>query len=400
MKKMLSLCAFCLMYTWAFAQIEFIPGYVLKADGTRTECQIEDKEWRNSPDLFNFKIGDKLFKQSASSDSIIGFGIEGGAHYVRYAGELDQSSDVLSSVSSDIEPELHQVTVYLKVLLQGDLSLLCYDRQGTVRYLYQRAGEMPVPLEWKMYYRDQQIYYNNRFRKQLSAVLNCDAIVPKDLYHIAYEEKALKNIFARYNTCVGAEVETYERIKKANPFYISVIASGNYNSFNIESGLDSQVSAGPEQSIGASIGINFEKFLPFNKNKWAIIFEPVFEYLKSDLSNDYPNNRVDYEVDYKGVSLNAGLRHYFYLRNQNALFVNAACDYNLALGSKIVCTAQDFELELGNVPRFSLGIGYHCNKRVNAELRYYTNRNLANGYTYWVADVKTLSFVLSYRIKE
>lgn len=398
MRKILSFCICCLAYTWASAQIEFVPGYVLKADGTRTDCQIEDKEWRNSPDQFSFKIGDELFTQSASSDSIVGFGVTGGSHYLRYAGKIDQSSDVVTSLSETIEPELQRVAVYLKVLLQGELSLLCYDRQGSVRYLYQPAGEVPVPLEWKMYNRDRQICYNNRFRKQLSTVLDCDAIAPNDLYHIEYDEKALKTIFSRYNVCVGAEVQTFKKVREKSPFYIYVVASGNYHSFKVQSLSDPALNAGPGHTTGISAGFNLEKVLPFNKNKWAFFIEPVFETIKLDFENGYRSKINQYDVDYKGIDLKVGLRHYFYLQNKNALFANVSCDYNVAIRSNMMINDEEFDL--GNIPRFSFGFGYHCNKQVSAELRYSTARNLTSKYRNLNTHLQTFSFVLSYRIKQ
>ena len=83
----------------AFGQAEMKPGYIIKADGVREECQIRDDDWRTNPVRFRYAL------QSNPSDMLTGtiedvkeFAV-GGVRYIRAEVDYDKSSDIVGQTS-------------------------------------------------------------------------------------------------------------------------------------------------------------------------------------------------------------------------------------------------------------------------------------------------------------
>ena len=57
-----------------------------------------------------------------------------------------------------------------------------------------------------------------------------------------------------------------------------------------------------DSNTNVSLGIEAEFILPFNKNKWAIIFEPTYQYYKTEKTKEttaFLGGEIFGKVDYK-----------------------------------------------------------------------------------------------------
>lgn len=138
------------------------------------------------------------------------------------------------------------------------------------------------------------------------------------------------------------------------------------------------------------MGVELEFILGFNKNKWAIIVEPTYQYFKAD--GEERTNLSNTDVDYKSIEFPVGIRHYLFLNNNSKFFINGSFIYNIILNSNV----RNLDAYLnGNM---GFGIGYNLNNKYSIEFRSYTNKNILYGYNDWSSEYKTLSIIFGYKI--
>ncbi|MDO9256789.1 MAG: hypothetical protein Q7U54_14820, partial [Bacteroidales bacterium] len=141
--------------------------------------------------------------------------------------------------------------------------------------------------------------------------------------------------------------------------------------------------------INFRIGAEAEFILPFNKSKWGIIFDPSYQYFNSSGQSGLGTKKINYQ----SIEFPIGLRHSFFFNENLKIFVNAffipatSIDFN--------STISDLEIKTWISTAFGSGVAY---KKLSAEVRYYTNRELLIKYLYWTTDYRRLSLILGYRI--
>lgn len=220
-----------------------------------------------------------------------------------------------------------------------------------------------------------------------------------------YTEKSLTKLFVKYNNCIspGYVNEEVKNNLKRDAFNLSIkprIINASLNISNSNAGWEIK----SDNETTFAFGVEAEIVLPYNKNKWAIVMEPAYQYFKSQHST--PNNNIsggilNADVDYKLVEIPIGLRHYFFLNKNSKIFVNLSYTLNLSLNSTVVITRNDnsvfTDLAVGNKSNFNFGVGYKYSK-YSLELRGATNRNIISDYDNFTADYKMFSIVLGYTI--
>jgi len=143
--------------------------------------------------------------------------------------------------------------------------------------------------------------------------------------------------------------------------------------------------------LGFRVGIEAEFILPFNKNKWAFIVEPTYQYYKSE------NTKNHVKADYKSIEFPLGIRHYFFLNKNSKIFINGSLIYAFSSNSSI-----DFEyrknLEVKPSPNLAFGLGYKHNDKYSLEIRSQTSRQILDNYITWSSGYKTVSIIFGYSI--
>ena len=138
------------------------------------------------------------------------------------------------------------------------------------------------------------------------------------------------------------------------------------------------------------IGLEFEFIMKFNKNKWAVIVEPTYQYFKAE--NKAITNLSNTNIDYKSLELPVGLRHYLFLNNNSKIFINGSFISDFVLNSKVR------NLDLNTSINFGMGVGYNYNNTYSLEFRYQTSRNLTKNYVLRNSDYKTISLIFGYTL--
>ena len=392
MKNLFLAFALVIIAQSCFAQIKFEPGYFI-SNGTRTSCLIKNVDWKNNPTQFEYKMGSTANTEKGSIENVTEFGISKYSRYIRYTVDIDQSPEDVSKLSENKDPEFIKQTVYLKALTEGKASLYKYESGDLVRYFFNLDSLQPFQLIHKPYRADQtHIGENDAYKNQLSPLLTCTDITITDLEKLEYKDPELEKIISRFNSCDNSESISYNQKTKKDLFNLNVRPGLNITSLTTIN--DVLVSGNYDFGTKATfrLGLEAEIIMPFQRNKWALIAEPVYQYYKASIPE---GNRV-YKADYKSLEINAGIRHYFFLNDLSKIFLNATLILDYPFNSTV--NAGTTDLEVAKSLNSSFGAGYKFKDHFSAELKYQFKRELFNNYVSWFSEYKTISVVFGYTL--
>ena len=373
------------------SQVTYDEGYYINNLNQKIDCLIKNEDWDNNPTEFNYKISEQTKIKTLSIDSIKEFGINNVSKYIRFIVNIDRSSNSLSLMSNDKNPIFKKEQLFLKVLIEGKASLFIYKDQNLRRYFYKTNHHNIDQLIFKKYKTEEnKIGENNDFRGQLYDHLKCKDISINDLKHIEYKQKALIKLFSKYNSCNNSEFVNFEEKVKSDFFNLNFRFGLNNSSLAINNDYTPLQSTDYGSKIGLRVGMEFEFIMKFNKNKWAVIVEPTYQYFKAEDKKN--TNQSNTNADYKSIEIPLGLRHYVFLNKKSKIFINGSFIYDLALNSKV----RGLDVKSG--PNLGIGMGYNYNNTYSIEFRYQTKRNLLTEYALWTSNYQTASIIFGYTL--
>ena len=373
------------------SQISYIEGYYINDSNQKIDCLIRNIDWKNNPIEFEYKISEQAKKETLTIESVKEFGIDNVSKYIRFDVNIDRSSNKQNLLSNDKNPIFKTEKLFLKVLIQGEASLFIYKDKSLTRYFYQTSHLDINQLIFKEYKTpENKIGTNNEFRRQLYSNIKCSDISMNDLKQIDYDKNSLLNIFTKYNSCKNSEFVNFEEKVKSDLFNLNIRPGLNSSSLFINNSAISSRSTDYGNKLAFRIGLEFEFIMGFNKNKWAVIIEPTYQYFKAE--DKVITNLSNTNVDYKSLQLPIGVRHYLFLNNNSKIFINGSFIYDFVLSSKVR------NLDASSSVNLAMGVGYNYNQKYSVEFRYHTNRDVLTDYLAWTSDYKTISIIFGYTL--
>src|SRR5688572_27785180 len=110
--------ALLLCSTFSHAQIIFEKGYFISNDGSRTNCLIENIDWKNNPTSFNYKLqeGEKIQKNGLAD--VQEFGIDNVSQYKRFTVNIERSGNEHDArqLSKSKSPVFKKETLFLQTV--------------------------------------------------------------------------------------------------------------------------------------------------------------------------------------------------------------------------------------------------------------------------------------------
>lgn len=368
----------------ALGQIVFEEGYFIDKNDKKTVCLVKNHEWKNSPTQIEYKLANNSEVKVATIDSIVEFGVLN-YKYIRFTGDIDQSGESLSNLSKNRYPEFSEETIFLRIIIEGSGSLYVAGKEK--RYFYSLPNSKPTQLIYKEYLSNTRVLTNNTFKSQLWESLKCEGISLQDIEKTGYNKADLVKLFEKFNACLGVDYTNFYKKNKKVGFSLTIrpglkaASLSIYNSQNSSQDID----FGNEMSF--SFGLEAALILPFNKNKWAVTFEPTFQYYKAeDPRPNYSNS-----VNYQSIELPLGIKYRIFLSKQSELFLTAAVvvldiPFNSSIGS----------LDLNSTNNLNFGLGYCFKNKYSIELRYGSPRRLLSRYALYTSNYQSLSIILGY----
>jgi len=397
-KTLLFVSYFILNIGLLFGQIEFEQGYFIDNDNQRQDCLIKNLEWRNNPTQITYKLQENASIETRKIDQMKEFGLVNSyTRYIRANIEIDRSKDIGLQASGQREPEWSSETLFLKYIVDSELSLLTYWDPQVLRYFYQEKGKEIIQLVNKPFFIKgiTELQWNHEFRQTLWAKLNCGSNPPEYYSYFNYDNRSLKKYFIQENKCRGAEVQVIQPKKKRDVINLKIAPGLKYANLDLQYLPVEASSVYFDQELSFRMGLELEYILPFNKNKWGMFVEPTFHTYQSE----HPSDSGAYSVSYKSIEIPVGFRHYFFLSPQSNIFLNVAFVFDLALDNALVRFegTPPVDLELNTFQNFDFGIGFRYAERFSAEFRYHTNRRMTHAY-FWNSPYSGMSLIVGYTI--
>lgn len=398
MKKISGILLFIIMVcsNSMLGQITFKPAYFIDNSGSKVSCLIKDVEWKSNPTNFEYKLTEDSTVQIATIDNVQEFQIEDFSKYIRKTVELDRW-DVFSPVTEQRESVYKIETLLLKEIVKGAANLYGYADGSFTTYFYE-VNQAPIKqLVRKNYYVTDAIgnrkkYSNNMFKRQLYSDLKCDDITENRAKNVNYFEGDFVRFFKKYNACMGDTVDVAE--SGETKFHLGIRAGVVQNSFSIDHNSDARFSYDYGDNTQLRVGLEAEVILPFNRNKWSILFEPVYAAFKGEGDQTMFTGTVDY----KAIEFQMGIRHYMFLKSESKIFVNGGLVYAIKINDKNYYIEQNvYPILFKPQVQLMVGAGYKY-KKISAEVRYLGPQRLLADSTLWNSKFTSLAFVLGYQI--
>ncbi|WP_316633007.1 outer membrane beta-barrel protein [uncultured Flavobacterium sp.] len=388
----------------SYSQIVFENGYFISENNKKTDCLIENMDWKNTPSSFRYRLSNEQPIIDADAKTIKEFAITGQNKFIRSVVKIDRSTKNLQNMTKGKDPVFSEEKLFLQVLLDGKASLYLFD-DGTVRRFFYKIDNSEIKqLVYKTYLADDDnIAKNNYFREQLFIDLKCDEIQQNEYETLSYTKNALVRLFLKYNKCNNSEVTDFEKKEKKDLFNLTIRPRYNINNLTLNNKSFENLNFDFGAKSSLSLGIEAEFILPFNKNRWSVIVEPNYNYYKAEQTIQNPNfidGTLVGKVDYKSIELPIGVRRYFFVNDSFKIFANASLVFDFASNSKISITRNDgselFPLSIKSGTNFGFGIGCKFMDKFSAEVRFQTPRGLLADNPSWNSSYQTTALIVGY----
>lgn len=409
MRKQIQILAISIISSIScYSQIVFENGYFINETDQKIDCLIKNIDWRKNPTVFEYKLFQNTEIKKAGIHEVKEFGIFEASKYIRSVVEMDRSSSNLPDISTERSPVFREEQLFLKVVVEGKASLLQYRDRNLTRFFIKTNDNDIKQLVYKIYLKNgESVARNVNFRQQLLLGLKCKDITSNDLKYLEYTIRDLEQIFVKYNECINSDYVNFEAKKNKDFFNLTIKPGINISNLTIfDSDSDSEfLLTDFSTSFNFKFGVETELTLPFNKNKWAILIEPTYQYFKSEKTTEtstVSGGIVVASVDYKSIELHVGIRHYFYLNNESNIFVNASCIFDFSPNSSIDFIRSDgsqhSSWEITSRNNLAFGFGYKYKDKYSLETRYQTGREVLGDYVNLNSYYRTLSIIFGYSL--
>ena len=406
MKKQLLCLLTIILCLNCYSQIRFEKGYYLDNSNQKTECLILNIDWKNNPTEFEYKLSENSKSEKTTLKTVKEFSIYNISKYIRSTVNIDRSSENSEDLSKERNPIFKEEELFLKVLVEGKSNLYEYTEGNLIRYFYTKENSKIEQLVFKSYTTtESEIVKNNQYRQQLWNDLKCPNINLSRIESIDYTKKDLVRFFTEYSECNNSSLTNFESKQKQDLFNLTLRPRLNSSSLSIENNNSFSNNKGADfgNNLGFGFGIEAEYILPFNKNKWAIAIEPLYQKFKSEkttIASNVTGGIIIAKVDFSSIEVPVSVRHYFFLNNSSKIFANISYTFDFKLNSSLDFKRADnsnySSLEIKARNFFSIGMGYKLKDKYSIEIRYQPSGGILEEYQNWNSDFKSVSIIFGY----
>lgn len=189
------------------AQIRFENGYYIDNNEQKIEGLIEDKGWIKPPEEIRYKSSENAEVKTLDAEEISEFSINEGTKYIAQTAKIDTSYfKGVRILDESAEPKYEEKRRFLKVLVEGQASLLEYFNGNYTQYYLKVKNSKNIPLIYKRYrpkrykspsgeYVNWKIFENKTYQRQLYNKLQCNNLTQKDFERLDYKKKVYPKYF-------------------------------------------------------------------------------------------------------------------------------------------------------------------------------------------------------------
>jgi len=333
--RIISTLFFLFIVSFCAGQSVMSKGYLIDQSGERKEGFIKNEKWYSNPEVIEYKESERSNTKQYELVDIQEFGIYDVVKFVRSSVSYDVSSTDLSNLSSSKTPEFLTKDVLLKVILEGDKSLYEYRESDIERYFIGN-GKTIDPLIYSL---------------------------------------------------------------KESQFRITPLLRMSRSSFEMGNSTTTLNDVTIAPTLSYSFGLRLENIFPFNGNRWAVVGDLSYDSYQSTQYFEYNNIIPDdtLSVNYKYLTANIGIRHYFNITNDLQLFITPSLGFDLNMNSSLTY-ANGSDLDISGPLNIAASLGMRMLDKWTLELRYIAPRNLLKSYVSWNSSLETISMIAGYSL--
>lgn len=373
-------------------------GYFIDNNNKETRCLIKNKNWRNNPKGFEFKLDKNSKIETHDINDIQEFGVDTKFRFKRFFVSIDKSSRNSNNLTYNEIGNFEDELVFLKTIIKGKIDLYSYSSEKTQIYFYSTSDNESKQLIYRKYKdAENRIKTIEDYKKQLWDNVKCDKITIKDLSKLTYSKKDLITYFEKFNACyldVENEKYTEERSKNHSLFIKPGLRVSSYSIRNTTSNTRGEIDF--TRITGYSIGVEAEFNLFRNSKNWSIILEPTYQSMKgvSDEVRSFFNYKDS--ISYKSLDMALGFRYSYLIPADSRIYATGLVEFNSPINSDIFNNGSPIFIITPGF-NFGIGAGYLYKNKFKIDIRYGFNRELLKT-DIWYSDYDYLSISIGYKL--
>lgn len=403
-KKILILPILLIILSNSYSQITFEKGYFIDEAGQKFECLIKNIDWSKNPTGFQYKLTADGETKNATLETIKEFRVDGASKYIKAMVKIDQSPSDLSNLSIERNPIFIEKLLFLKVIIEGNATLYSYEEGTLTRFFYSTPGKEINQLVYKMYRNDGNVLNNYSYRQQLFQNLSCSGLDEADFNKLRYYYQDLKRIFIKYNKCDDPNYVHDPALKRKGAFNFSLRPGVSLVDLKMANPFSDYLYTEMDNKPSFRFGAEVEYILAFNKNKWAILIEPTYQYFSAEKLTDTMNPSygvITTSVEYQSIEVPVGVRYSIFLNKDSKIFLNALGVFDFSFNSSVKFkrgngSDLDSPLKIKAGVNPAVGLGYKIKNKYGIEIRYQINRNILYKYLLWEGKYNAAAIIAAY----
>ena len=402
----LTVILFTALFSHSFAQVKFEQGYYINNDNVRTNCLIKNKDWHYNPTSIDYKMSETSDQVSGSIKDVKEFGVTNTSTFIRATVRMDRSKDFINDpadLSESRDPQWTTETIFLKLVHSGAAKLYTYEERNFTRYFCSVGSDSIEQLVYKAFKSGEtNVSYNNTYLGQLAEKMDGGESTQERLNKTDYNESSLIKYFSAYDASKGVKSQPLTTTVKRKSLAISVLGGLSHAALTTQNSAGFEEYSNPVDFAGQwnpVAGAELEYSLPFGANKWAI---PLDIYNRNYNATHSDSVGVS-EVKYNAIELGIGLRYKAYLNENMNIFLNGMVVLDFATNCSYKGVSPPWLPQFAkvnistNAPILAGGAGLEY-KRISAEFRYYSTRDLFVYANSWGSAFNSYAVFLKFRL--
>lgn len=316
----------------AYAQKNFVPGYVIDQKGDTIPGFVDYRNWRKTPKKIQFRYpgGDSVVVFEPFD--IAEFGTKDEI-YVSAVILSEVSSSAISSLDKEADLKTEEDTVFLQTVFRGHKHLYYYQNEALNDNFYIKPDTSFLLLGYKIYSKNvdgqELIAENKMYLRQLAAYFSDCPSINARLNKVRYERESIRKVFQYYMACTGFGHE-FEKEREKIKADFGVLAGASLGTMRIKnSGFFFRSIADIDYNVSEnlSFGLFFDLTLPRNQGKWSLSNALLYNSYEFSGINDNYFRRDTTFVVYAGMGYSyvklMNLVRFVYPAGKFHLYVNA-----------------------------------------------------------------------------
>jgi hypothetical protein len=399
----------------AFSQQQYEPGYYIDKSGQKVSGFVANEYWYNTPTTVFFKKSldqKSAIELTSSAASEIGIGSK--LKFVSRSVAIDKLPTIgpIRADMSNSVPEWETKTIFLKALVEGNVSLFVNTAGDDSKFFFRSANDDKLyQLVYKKYYSTTgQTRENTQFRQQLFENVGCSDKQFMTYGAMKYKSEEFIALFEKVNKCSGKEAVVYTEAKRNikvrfAPF-LGYEMTAHKNKIN-------EASFSKESSSSVMAGVEVAFVLPYRNERFEIYARAFYD--KVDYTAKAQQNATGLTVNnyyltnkYTRLSGEIGPRFNFNSNTKSRIYIDAGLGLAIPTSSTysvtVVRTFNGVSDPAFTLPyerdnfylNFNLEVGYVYNQKISAEARvaFFDNSDSAEGNT-----LKTNQTLIGFSLK-